>query len=491
MGTERSFRVGASRDDRVFSEGFGGLIRVACVEASVLGARFGFFFQLEGRSSRLPAEMNCEILRTLYLRSNGEIPCNCAAGERINLGWSLGDPDWDISKVFENENYTAIRESFAADKTPWGSVCERCAFFVPKEPMDDQLAKTKRIEKFQVEPALTCALRCPGCSRADQIKRRKPPFVLSEKIFQQTLDSLVANEYDVRFFYYCGQGEPLNHPRFQDLAIMARDAYPGAKQVVNTNGNHLVSKLFDPSLYIPREFIVSIDGLDQSSYEQYRVNGNVEQALQFMKDLKSLPNPPYVEWKYILFTYNDSDDEIRRAQEKAKEIGVDRIMFVLTHSQEKSERFTVENLDELPLLPGVGYHTQTPHLAYKKEFARLLQIQGEQIQGGAALGVESVARNNAGVGMFQAELTLPEFKGPSRFSLSMNGEPWGELDLANCTELGRAFPFTLSKKGLDAQIEELQFDCRLLGEGDELKARWKYRFSFDEAELRKRTSTAV
>ncbi len=434
--------------------------------------------------------MNCEILRTLYLRSNGEIPCNCAAGERINLGWSLGEDDWDISKVFENENYTAIRESFAANKAPWGAVCERCAFWIPKEPVDDQLRANKWIEKFQVEPALTCALRCPGCSRADQIKRRKPPFVLSEKIFEKTLASLKENNYKVGFFYYCGQGEPLNHPRFQALATMAHEVYPETRQLVNTNGNHKVSELFDPTGYVPGEFIVSIDGLDQSSYEQYRINGNVEMALQFMKDLKTLPNPPYVEWKYILFTYNDSDDEIRRAQEKALELGVDRIMFVLTHSKEKSERFTIENLDELKLMPGVGYHTQTPHLAYQKDVARLVSQSGDSMQRGVSLNVESVVRNSAGLAVFQAALKAKSLEGCESLRVRLDGEEMGEVDLRSARMTGGVFPFTLSKKGMSSDLDYYDIACSLQGLGGSVLAQWEYRFSFDEAEIHKHSSTA-
>lgn len=434
--------------------------------------------------------MNCEILRTLYLRSNGEIPCNCAAGERINLGWSLGEPGWDIAKVFENENYTAIRESFAANKAPWGAVCERCAFWVPKEPMDDRLRKDKWIEKFQVEPALTCALRCPGCSRADQIKRRKPPFVLSEKIFQQTLDSLKNNDYRIGFFYYCGQGEPLNHPRFQDLAVMAHDLYPDSRQVVNTNGNHKVSELFDPERYVPGEFIVSIDGLDQASYEQYRVNGDVELALQFMEDLKALPNPPYVEWKYILFTYNDSDDEIQRAQEKALELGIDRIMFVLTHSKEKSQRYTVENLDELPLLPGIGYHVLTPHLYHEKDVARLVYSRQSLSRSGISLDVESLSRNKEGVTILQAVLKADDLPALRNLEVRINGELAGEVDLQKAKATTKSFPFTVSKRGVPDRGEISDVGLVLRDAGGEALSSWELSYSFDEAELHKHTAKA-
>ena len=435
--------------------------------------------------------MNCEILRTLYLRSNGEIPCNCAAGERINLGWSFDEEGWDVSKVFSNENYAMIRTSFKEDKAPWGRICESCAFFMPAAPIDDQIGINRWIEKFHIEPALTCGLRCPGCSRIEQIKRRRPPFVLSEDVFGKTLSSLVRNDFRVGFFYYCGQGEPLNHPRFQKLAIMAHEAYPGVRQVVNTNGNHFVREVFDGSKYVPDEFIVSVDGLDQQSYEKYRVNGDVGLALRFMKDLKSLPNPPLVEWKYILFTYNDTDDEIQRAQERALDLGVDRVMFVLTHTKERSRRFTIDNIDELNLVPGLGYHVMTPHLYHRKDAARLVSLRQCCDLQDTKLLVDSVARTSAGLAMFQATLESSLFDVFERLEVRINGDFMGGVDFLRENVVRRKFTLSLSRKGMDLGLDTYYFVCVLFGKENRELGSWSFEFSFSETIIHKHTTKAV
>jgi hypothetical protein len=59
--------------------------------------------------------------------------------------------------------------------------------------------------------------------------------------------------------------------------------------------------------------------------------------------------PQQLVWKYILFEHNDSDEEIRRAQEYAQELNVTALLFVHTHSRGKSKRFTLENPQDLPL----------------------------------------------------------------------------------------------------------------------------------------------
>ncbi len=53
--------------------------------------------------------MNCEILSTLYVRANGEIPCDDDAGERIALGEAVADPAFSVTSVFRNESYASIR----------------------------------------------------------------------------------------------------------------------------------------------------------------------------------------------------------------------------------------------------------------------------------------------------------------------------------------------------------------------------------------------
>jgi hypothetical protein len=53
-----------------------------------------------------------------------------------------------------------------------------------------------------------------------------------------------------------------------------------------------------------------------------------------------------VEWKYLLFKWNDSDDEIRHAAKLANELDV-HLRFCLTHSPNRSNRFT--DLDSLRL----------------------------------------------------------------------------------------------------------------------------------------------
>jgi hypothetical protein len=55
-------------------------------------------------------------------------------------------------------------------------------------------------------------------------------------------------------------------------------------------------------------------------------------------------------WKYIVFECNDSDEENYAAQHLAQDLGVDTLMFVFTHSEGRSRRWTTDNVANFPIL---------------------------------------------------------------------------------------------------------------------------------------------
>jgi hypothetical protein len=94
------------------------------------------------------------------------------------------------------------------------------------------------------------------------------------------------------------------------------------------------------------EVTFSIDGASQESYVKYRKRGDFEKALRNLRfaveEKRALGRDiPFLNWRYILFTHNDSDAEMERARGLASEIGVDRLCWELTDHPEElfSRRF--------------------------------------------------------------------------------------------------------------------------------------------------------
>lgn len=92
------------------------------------------------------------------------------------------------------------------------------------------------------------------------------------------------------------------------------------------------------------------DGSRQEAYGQYRRGGDLETVARFMRDCRKHESPEtFLEWKYILFEFNDSDEDVLRAEEIGDDVGVDSLLFIITNSKWKSRRFTVDGSQELPL----------------------------------------------------------------------------------------------------------------------------------------------
>ena len=307
--------------------------------------------------------MNCQILRTLYLKANGVIPCEDNRGEWTDLGKVSLDADWSIDAVLKNEQYSKIRAALAAGEMPWPKICSECAMIRPHQPMNDQIA-AKHIEKLQIETTLACTLRCPGCSALGQIALREKPYTMKLEVYERLLQSLADEGYHLDFIEYCGQGEPLAHPKFAEFVRIARRIMPKTKHRLVTNGNYNYEEKIEGEFI--DEIYVSADGITQELYEQYRVRGDVELAKQFMRDASSPAQKrrPLVVWKYILFNYNDGDDELRSAHQFAVDSNVGMLMFILTATEWQSKRYTPKTY------PEILTHAPSARLSMTPDFLR-------------------------------------------------------------------------------------------------------------------------
>ncbi|MBW2524237.1 MAG: radical SAM protein [Deltaproteobacteria bacterium] len=315
--------------------------------------------------------MDCEILRTLYVKSNGEVPCHDDAGECVLLGVvEAEEPSWTIQRLLDNDRYAHIRSSFARGRVPWDGICQRCAFLRPGLPLQDHVGR-RRLNKLQVEPTLNCDLRCPCCTSGRQRRVRPKPHVMPLGAYEGTLRSLRAERFKLKTIEYCGQGEPLSHPEFHELAALGRRYFPRARQRLITNGN-FDYQAATRGLELD-EIYVSCDGVRQRSYEQYRRKGSVERALKFMRDAAALGTRQAVVWKYLLFEFNDSDDELHEAQRVAERLGVDMLLFAVTASKYRSQRYTQETLATLPIVSPIVHVEHCPTCHEGARFGRRLE----------------------------------------------------------------------------------------------------------------------
>ncbi len=311
--------------------------------------------------------MNCQGQRTLYIKANGSLVCEDDAGEQVEFYRIGPDNKIDMRDVLGSPRMRHLNDSMRAGVAPWPLVCTQCAFFRPDEPFG-QTFSAGYVQKLQVETTLACKLRCSGCSGFWQLKNRPMPAVLALEKYEALLHALVQAKIHPSWIEYCGQGEPLSNREFPAFMAATSRIMPAARQRVITNGNFAFDERFPDEL--PDEILVSGDGLYQESYEQYRTNGEVDMVLAFLKRAAERAREQRnkaVVWKYIVFAHNDSDEELIAAQHLAAEFGITRLLFVLTHTGNKSKRFTPFSKERIPIVSDVAQFNFTPVLYREDE----------------------------------------------------------------------------------------------------------------------------
>jgi radical SAM protein with 4Fe4S-binding SPASM domain len=123
------------------------------------------------------------------------------------------------------------------------------------------------------------------------------------------------------------QGEPLLNPAFFEMASYAKEK--GIYTATSTNGHFLTDenarKIIESGL---NRLIISLDGADQETYEQYRRGGDLNmvfdgigKVVRLKKEMKS--STPYVIIQFLVFKNNEH--QIPAMKTLAKELGADKL----------------------------------------------------------------------------------------------------------------------------------------------------------------------
>ena len=178
---------------------------------------------------------------------------------------------------------------------------------------------------LSVEPTTACNLSCPECPSGLKSFTR-PTGTIKLDFFKETIDA-VHKELIYLSFYF--QGEPFLHKGFLDMVSYASSK--GIYTATSTNAHFLTDEVAKKTILsgIDR-LIISIDGVTQEIYEQYRVGGQVSKVLdgakriiKWKKELKS--KTPFVVFQFLVVRPNEH--QINEVKQLAKEIGVDDIWF--------------------------------------------------------------------------------------------------------------------------------------------------------------------
>jgi hypothetical protein len=273
------------------------------------------------------------IFNILVVLCDGKVVCGCAdpAGERP-LGYL---PETSLIDIWRGARVRQIRQELNAG---FSDFCLNCGLKKPLkdgEAVPQQPVNLEILPRIFFEPTVVCNLNCfqavcaPGTGLVATRQRKFFPL----DGFRSLLEEIGPGLIRLDFFNY---GEPFVHPRALDMIEHVKKKYPHIYLYTSSNGLLLdekkISRLAESGI---DEITFSVDGADQRTYGRYRQGGDFAKLLKNMAALvaekKRLGREvPFINWRYILFKWNDSFRQMARARRLAKKIGVDRLTWEIT-----------------------------------------------------------------------------------------------------------------------------------------------------------------
>ncbi len=189
-----------------------------------------------------------------------------------------------------------------------------------------------------IEPTNICNLKCPLCPSGNGTLKRAKGY-MKLPLFKKVIDEV--KDYSTMIILW-NQGEPYLNPNINQMVKYATDA--GLFTLISTNLNadmnaeEVVKSGID-------SMIVSLDGASQETYNQYRINGQLEKVLSNVKALvqakkKLKSKTPIIRWQFLVMKHNEH--EIEQIKEMAKSLEVDQLSF------KTIQIYTKEDIKYLP-----------------------------------------------------------------------------------------------------------------------------------------------
>ncbi len=278
--------------------------------------------------------------QTLVMLCDGRMVCGCADpyGKRV-----LGDVrQGSVQDVWTGTVISQLR----ADLNAGGSkFCGDCPLKLPLKR--DETVTVRPVDagplpsRLYIECTAACNISCNQacCAPETGITRTRQAGMLDFDLFRRVVDEAGPSLVRIDFFNY---GEAFLHKRAVDMCEYIKTKFPHIYLYTSTNGLALTEaqarRLVHSGI---DEVTFSIDGATPESYVQYRQRGKFDVAirtLEAMADEKRRAgrDVPFLNWRYILFKWNDSDEEMNTAREMAARVGVDRLTWELTDHPEDS-----------------------------------------------------------------------------------------------------------------------------------------------------------
>lgn len=190
-----------------------------------------------------------------------------------------------------------------------------------------------------IEPTNNCQLRCKECPTGMGTSTRPKGFLQFED-FQKAIDQCADYLLNLTFYF---QGEPFLHKDACRCIAYAKEK----KIFVNTSTNgqnideDLARQIVTSGLH---RLVISLDGKDQNSYEQYRQNGSIDKVFLSIRNVaaaKRKARSPFPQLVVQCLLLRSTENDIAQIIHLAKQAGADKVVF------KTAQFYDLENRNEL------------------------------------------------------------------------------------------------------------------------------------------------
>jgi MoaA/NifB/PqqE/SkfB family radical SAM enzyme len=281
----------------------------------------------------------------LVMLCDGRIVCGCADPYAKRV---LGDArTHSIEQIWTGPFISKLRGEMNSGGSEF---CGDCPLKLPLPegtmPPQRSLDAGRLPGRMFIECTAACNISCNQacCAPETGITKTRQAGMLDFDLFTKVIDEAGPHLGRIDFFNY---GEAFLHKRAVEMCEYIKSRYPHIYLYTSTNGGALSEEQARRLVHSGiDEVTFSIDGARAESYIQYRQRGKFDVSMRNLRAMvdekrKSGRDLPFLNWRYILFKWNDSDEEMEQARRMAIEMGVDRLCWEITDHPEDafSRRF--------------------------------------------------------------------------------------------------------------------------------------------------------
>lgn len=198
-------------------------------------------------------------------------------------------------------------------------------------------------DHWHIEPSSICTLKCPRCPRAEV-----PESLLNRQLtldfFKNRLGQSIVKQ--IKKITFCGNdGDPIYCRELTEICSWLKSVNPNINLVIITNGSYKNDQWWINLAQVldhHDEIHWSIDGWDQASNEQYRVNSDWNSIVSGIKAFSGANTTAYRVWAAIAFRFNQ--DYLNRMMRLAETLQFDS--FQLTKSTKFGSKYPVYGTDD-------------------------------------------------------------------------------------------------------------------------------------------------